>query len=50
MTMPVMAYPSYLKQTYWSTFLEIWEQARIALAAADEYVSSGRVYRTQILH
>jgi hypothetical protein len=36
MTVPALAYPSFLKQVVGSTFLEIWEAARLALAGADE--------------
>ena len=36
MTVPALAYPSFLKQMSGSTFLEVWEAARIALANAEE--------------
>lgn len=36
MTVPAMAYPSYLKQTRGSTFLDVWEAARVALSNATE--------------
>lgn len=36
MTVPAMAYPSYLKQTTGSTRLDVWEAARAALGSAAE--------------
>ncbi|MGH7618646.1 MAG: SIR2 family protein [Gemmatimonadaceae bacterium] len=36
MTVPAMAYPSYLKQTTGSTLLDVWEATRLALEHATE--------------